>query len=130
MISAVASKTKSLGRFSWQFTLARRQKSSIQRLSFEDKYRTFTFGEIHRLSSKLRDDLCSHLNKPDLGGEKIAVLCANNYSYLISVLGVWMANGVPIGLNKLYPNHLLEYFINDSKSRLVINGKSKILSFQ
>lgn len=104
-------------------TVWRRSKStSSTKLAFEDKYRRLSFGEVHRLSSRLRDDLCSHLNKPDLGGEKIAVLCANNYTYLISVLGVWMANGTPIGLNKLYPNHLLEYFINDSKSRLVING--------
>lgn len=99
-----------------------RHTSSANKPAFEDKYRRLTFGELHRLSSKLRDDLCSHLNKSDLAGEKIAVLCANNYTYLVSVLGIWMANGTPIGLNKLYPNHLLDYFINDSKSRLIING--------
>ena len=93
------------------------------KLSLRDKYKEFTFEEIHRLSKKLSEDLCSNLNRSDLKGEKIAVLCANNYTYLISLLGIWMANGVPLGLNKLYPNHLLEYFINDSKCKLIINGK-------
>ena len=88
------------------------------KLSLRDKYKEFTFEEIHRLSKKLSEDLCSNLNRSDLKGEKIAVLCANNYTYLISLLGIWMANGVPLGLNKLYPNHLLEYFINDSKCKL------------
>ena len=92
------------------------------KLSLCDKYKEFTFEEIHRLSKKLSEDLCSNLNRSDLKGEKIAVLCSNNYTYLISLLGIWMANGVPLGLNKLYPNHLLEYFINDSKCKLVVNG--------
>lgn len=130
ILSTLGAKTRHIGRLAWRGgqqqlsvqNITRRDKSSVQKPAFEDKYRRLTFGEVHRLSCKLRDDLCSHLNKPDLGGEKIAVLCANNYSYLVSVLGIWMANGVPIGLNKLYPNHLLEYFINDSKSRLVVNG--------
>ena len=94
------------------------------KLSLRDKYKEFTFDEIHRLSKKLSEDLCSNLNRSDLRGEKIAVLCANNYTYLISLLGIWMANGVPLGLNKLYPNHLLEYFINDSKCKLIVNGTS------
>lgn len=107
-----------------------RNKSTIQagtQLSLVDKYRAFTIDDIHRLSHKLSEDLCASLNRSDLGGEKIAVLCANNYTYLISILGIWMANGVPIGLNKLYPNHLIEYFINDSKCKLLINGLSILL---
>ena len=87
-----------------------------------DKYSSFTLSDVNKLSSRLSSDLLASLNRQDLNGEKIAVLCANNYTYLISVLAIWMANGVPLGLNKQYPNSLIEYFINDSKCKLVING--------
>jgi long-subunit acyl-CoA synthetase (AMP-forming) len=93
------------------------------RVFLNDKYSSFTFGDLNRLSSKLSNDLLSNLNKKDLNGEKIAVLCANNYTYLISILAIWKANGVPLGLNKQYPNNLVEYFLNDSKCKLVINGQ-------
>jgi acyl-CoA synthetase (AMP-forming)/AMP-acid ligase II len=62
-----------------------------------DKYSSFTFDELNRLSTKLSSDLLASLNRNDLQGEKIAVLCANNYTYLISILAIWMANGVPLG---------------------------------
>ncbi|CAF0935488.1 unnamed protein product [Brachionus calyciflorus] len=87
-----------------------------------DKYDKFTFNQIFNLSNKLSQNLSNHYEKSDLNGEKIAVLCSNNYTYLISCLAVWMSNGVPLGINKNYPNNLIEYFINDSKCKLVING--------
>jgi acyl-CoA synthetase (AMP-forming)/AMP-acid ligase II len=71
--------------------------NSNSKVFLNDKFSSFTFDEINRLSSKLSSDLLASLNKNDLQGEKIAVLCANNYTYLISVLAVWMANGVPLG---------------------------------
>jgi len=76
------------------------------------------------LSKKLSDDLLGSYDKKNLDGEKIAVLCSNNYTYLVSVIAIWKAGGVPLGLNKTYPINLLEYFINDSKCKLAINGMS------
>ena len=87
-----------------------------------DQYSNFTFGDLNNLSSKLSTKLLKNLNTNDLKGEKIAVLCSNNYTYLVSLLAIWKANGVPLGLNKQYPINLLEYFINDSKCKLAING--------
>jgi hypothetical protein len=55
------------------------------------------FDELNRLSTKLSSDLLASLNRNDLQGEKIAVLCANNYTYLISILAIWMASGVSLG---------------------------------
>lgn len=87
-----------------------------------DKYDKFTLKRVDLLSNKLADDLLSNYNKRDLNGEKIAVLCSNNYTYLLAVMAIWKANGVPLGLNKNYPTNLIEYFITDSKCKLVING--------
>lgn len=96
--------------------------SSNDRVFLHDKYGQFTYGALNKLSKQLSSNLLASLNKTDLNGEKIAVLCANNYTYVASVLAIWRANGVPLGLNKQYPNKLIEYFVNDSKCKLVING--------
>ena len=92
------------------------------KLFLTDQYSKFTFGDLNHLSSRLSAQLLSSLNTSDLKGEKIAVLCSNNYTYLISLLAIWKANGVPLGLNKTYPINLIEYFLNDSKCKLAING--------
>jgi malonyl-CoA/methylmalonyl-CoA synthetase len=60
--------------------------------------------------------------KDNLQGQKIGVYCSNNYSYLISILAIWMLNGVPFCLSKLYPPNLIDYYLKDSQSKLVINS--------
>jgi len=99
-------------------------KVENNKLFLTDQYSSFTYGDLNSLSSKLSSQLLSSLNSNDLNGEKIAVLCSNNYTYLVSLLAIWKANGVPLGLNKTYPINLIEYFLNDSKCKLAINGIS------
>jgi len=95
-----------------------------EKIFLRDKYSEFTLGQLSGLSKNLSKNLLKNLNCNDLKGEKIAVLCSNNYTYLVSLMAIWQANGVPLGLNKNYPPNLLEYFINDSKCKLVVNGVS------
>lgn len=99
-------------------------KVDNSKLFLTDQYSKFSFGDLNNLSSILSSQLLKTLNKTDLNGEKIAILCSNNYSYLISLLAVWKANGVPLGVNKTYPINLIEYFLKDSKCKLAINGIS------
>ena len=100
------------------------QNNAMSKYFLQDRYDNFTYSRLDYLSKKLSDDLLSSYNKQNLDGEKIAVLCSNNYTYLVSVIAIWKAGGVPLGLNKTYPINLLEYFINDSKCKLAINGMS------
>lgn len=93
-----------------------------KKIFLHDKYDKFSFDRLNQISSKLTRDLLNSYQKSDLKGEKIAVLCSNNYTYLASILAIWRANGVPLGINKSYPTNLIEYFINDSKCKLVLNG--------
>ena len=99
-------------------------KVENSKLFLTDQYSSFSYGDLNNLSSRLSNQLLSSLNSTDLNGEKIAVLCSNNYTYLVSLLAIWKANGVPLGLNKTYPINLIEYFLNDSKCKLAINGIS------
>jgi long-subunit acyl-CoA synthetase (AMP-forming) len=92
------------------------------KLFLRDQYSEFTFSKINYLSYRLSEQLLESLKVNDLNGEKIGVFCSNNYTYLISLLAIWRLKGVPMCLSKLYPINYLDYFITDSKCKLIING--------
>lgn len=87
-----------------------------------DSYKQFKFNELICLTHRLKDSILDARNTQDLNGENIAVLCSNNYLYFVSVLAIWLANGVPVPLNKTYSPNFLAYFLKDSKSTLIVNG--------
>ena len=93
-----------------------------KKVFLKDKYSHFTFSAIDQLSKQLSRNILNTLDTPDLQGNKIAVYCNNNYTYLISLLAIWHSNGVPLCLSKLYPANYLEYFLKDSKCKLIVNG--------
>jgi malonyl-CoA/methylmalonyl-CoA synthetase len=89
-----------------------------------DKYGSFRYESIISMSFNLRNKLLTDTNfKP---GNKVAILCSNNYTYLVSLLGIWLANGIPVPLNKHFSASYLEYFINDSKAKLIIKSYDHI----
>ncbi len=96
--------------------------SSSAPIFLKDKYSNFSLQQLNGLSKTLSQSLLKNLNVTDLKGERIAVLCSNNYTYMLSLMAIWQANGVPLSLNKQYPSNLIEYFLDDSKCKLVING--------
>jgi acyl-CoA synthetase (AMP-forming)/AMP-acid ligase II len=96
--------------------------SSSAPIFLKDKYSNFSLQQLNGLSKTLSQSLLKNLNVTDLKGQRIAVLCSNNYTYMLSLMAIWQANGVPLGLNKQYPSNLIEYFLDDSKCKLVING--------
>lgn len=87
-----------------------------------DSYKQFKFNELICLTHRLKDSILEARKTQDLNGENIAILCSNNYLYFVSVLAIWLANGVPVPLNKTYSPNYLAYFLKDSKSTLIVNG--------
>jgi acyl-CoA synthetase (AMP-forming)/AMP-acid ligase II len=61
----------------------------------KDKYTKLTRNEVFRLSKILADSLKTSNNQ--LQNEKIAVLCPNNYAYVVSLLATWLNGGVALG---------------------------------
>jgi len=92
------------------------------KIFLRDQYSEFTFKKLNYLSYRLGEKLLESLKVNDLNGEKIGVFCSNNYTYLISLLAIWRLKGTPMCLSKLYPINYLDYFITDSKCKLIING--------
>lgn len=97
-------------------------KKRQNKIFLTDKYNSFSFDHLNTLSKKLSNNLLASLSTNDLKGAKIGVYCSSNYTYLISLIAIWNANGVPLCLSKLYPANYLDYFLNDSQCKLVING--------
>ena len=103
------------------------------KLCLVDKYRKFTYNDILSLTKRLSSSLIERYRREsnlsrrvdDLNSAKVGIYCTNNYTYLISILAVWLANGVPFCLNKSFPPKFIEYYLDDSQCKLVINSKSE-----
>ena len=96
------------------------------KIFLHDKFNWFTFGKILNLSKALSVNIKKSANKSDLNSAKVGVYCTNTYSYLISILAIWLANGVPFCLSKLYPPKFIEYYLNDSECNLIINSQDRM----
>ena len=120
--------------FKYDFRLCRTVRSihngqfpiNNDKIYLNDTYKQFKFNELIYLTHQMKYLILDARNKQDLNGENIAILCSNNYLYFVSLLAVWLANGVPVPLNKNYSLNYLEYFIKDSKSTLIINGSDSL----
>jgi hypothetical protein len=72
----------------------------------KDKYTKLTRNEVFRLSKNLADSLKTSNNR--LQNEKIAVLCPNNYAYVVSLLATWLNGGVALGnLFRLFEKNIV-----------------------
>ena len=107
-----------------QSTAASSRLINADKIFLKDCYSTFRFDELVSMSRQLKNSMLHTSGSTNLNGQKVGILCSNNYTYFISLLAVWLANGVPVPLNKSFTNNYLEYFLNDSDARLVVNGVS------
>lgn len=98
-----------------------------KKIFLKDNYGQFSFDDVLNLSKNLSANLIKtlQLNDPSyLNQQKIGIYCSNNYSYLISILSIWILNGVPFVLNKTHPSKYIEQFIDDFNCKLIINGEN------
>ncbi|XP_022080441.1 acyl-CoA synthetase family member 3, mitochondrial-like isoform X2 [Acanthaster planci] len=55
-----------------------------------------------------------------LNGERVALLCPNNVSFVISQFAAWMSGCTVVPLCKVHPLSELDYVISDSQSSVII----------
>lgn len=104
-------------------------ESIKDKVFLNDCFKSHKFNDLIFISHQLKESILETRNKSDLKGERIAILCSNNYSYFVSLLAIWLAKGIAVPLNKsIYTNNYLEYFLNDSNTKLVINGTDNVHS--
>jgi len=73
---------------------------------------------VESITDRIADDL-GDLND-DTSGERVCILCPNNASHVVAQLAASMSGSVAVGVSPLHPASQIEYFLADSRCRMVI----------
>lgn len=95
------------------------------RIALIDKYGHHTYRELYDRSLCLAQEICrlQGCKVGDLQEERVSFLCSNDVSYVVAQWASWMSGGVAVPLYWKHPEAQLEYFIQDSRSSLVVVGQ-------
>ncbi|XP_006860328.1 PREDICTED: acyl-CoA synthetase family member 3, mitochondrial [Chrysochloris asiatica] len=94
------------------------------RTALVDQHGCHTYRDLYQQSLHLAREICRLRACPggDLAGERVSFLCSNDASYVVAQWASWMSGGVAVPLHNKHPAALLEYFIQDSRSSVVLAG--------
>ena len=97
-------------------------ESFTNRTALFDQNGQHTYGDLLALSNNLASTISETLGakQGDSGGKRVAFLCPNDSSYIITQWAVWMGGSVCVPLSKSHPPAELKYFIQDSDSKLIV----------
>lgn len=98
------------------------------RLALVDSEGTYTYSNLLAGSTSLQahfDDLLKGSSK-----ERISFLCPNGVSYVIAQWACWLGGHVAVPLYWGHPRSVLEYYIKDSQSALLVSTRAYADSLQ
>lgn len=118
--------------------ILRAYKSKLKTLDVQKRYTSTIFSQMHDHSRKklcaiksggyefsyndiLNDsDNLSKLIPNDFKNHNISFLCPNGYDYVKSMFAIWRSGCVAVPLYHLHPLEEMEYYIQNSKSKLLL----------
>ncbi|KAL5021413.1 hypothetical protein ScPMuIL_000568 [Solemya velum] len=92
----------------------------LGRIAIVDHKSQYTYDDLLHHSAHFSKQLVSTYGNRDLEGKSVAFLCQNDISYVIAQWAIWMAGGVAVPLCKVHPQTELEYYVENSKSSILI----------
>lgn len=105
-------------------TIFKRARHFPERTAVVDKFGSFTYNNILELSYQFGQqiiDKCVGIHDEDLQGRRVAFLCPKDVRYVAVQWAIWRYGGVAVPLSPAHPQNMLEYFITDSQSTLVVS---------
>lgn len=105
-------------------TVFKRARDFPDRTAIVDDKGSFTYSKILELSQAFGQqiiDKCSGIHDGDLEGKRVAFLCPKDVSYVAVQWAIWRYGGIAVPLCSSHPLNMLEYFITDSQSTLVVS---------
>lgn len=95
------------------------------RIALIDKHGRHTYRELYGRSLCLAQEICRlrGCKVGDLQEERVSFLCSNDVSYVVAQWASWMSGGIAVPLYWKHPAAQLEYFIQDSRSSVVLVGQ-------
>jgi len=88
------------------------------KIAVVDQFGEHTYSSIFNSSVTL-----SKVLEKSLHGEvqeRVAILCPNNASYVVAQWASWMSGQIIVPLSPLHPASILEYFLNDSDTKVIL----------
>lgn len=96
----------------------------LDRTAIIDRLGTFTYTDLLRTSSSIAAALLA--GRGDLQEERIAFAVTPGFAWVATLWGIWRAGGVAVPLPLSSPTPELEYFIDDSKTAMVVCDASTL----
>ncbi|XP_008838751.1 acyl-CoA synthetase family member 3, mitochondrial isoform X1 [Nannospalax galili] len=98
------------------------------RIALIDRHGRHTYRELFNRSLHLSQEICKlrGCESGDLQEERVSFLCSNDVSYVVAQWASWMSGGVAVPLYWKHPKAQLEYFIQDSRSSVVMAGQEYV----
>ncbi|XP_034528542.1 malonate--CoA ligase ACSF3, mitochondrial isoform X12 [Ailuropoda melanoleuca] len=98
------------------------------RIALVDQHGRHTYKDLYYHSLRLAQEVCRLLERAggDLQEERVSFLCSNDVSYVVAQWASWMSGGVAVPLYRKHPQAELEYFIQDSRSSVVLAGQEYV----
>lgn len=78
----------------------------------------YSFIQIYEAVKRLALQISNHCGSASQS--RVAFICPNNATYVISQWACWFSGQIAVPLNPKYPQDLLEYYIKDSDASLLI----------
>ncbi len=90
------------------------------RIAIADGTGEYTYDSLLEASEKIAGALLSHVDRKDLGGERIAYIVPPGFEYVATQWGIWRAGGVAVPLCISHPPAELDHVIKDSDPLIVV----------
>ncbi|XP_011370174.1 acyl-CoA synthetase family member 3, mitochondrial isoform X2 [Pteropus vampyrus] len=98
------------------------------RVALIDQHGSHTYKDLYCHSLRLSQEICrlrEHASR-DLQEERISFMCSNDVSYVVAQWASWMSGGIAVPLYRKHPQADLQYFIQDSRSSMVLAGQEYV----
>ncbi|XP_025834687.1 acyl-CoA synthetase family member 3, mitochondrial [Agrilus planipennis] len=99
----------------------RRAFDHLEKIGLKDDAGTYSFGNLLMGANQLSREMTAKIGKT---GERVVFVCPNDASYVMTQWACWISGQIAVPLNKSYPENLLEYYCNDSKTKLIVTNSS------
>nr|XP_015101776.1 malonate--CoA ligase ACSF3, mitochondrial isoform X4 [Vicugna pacos] len=98
------------------------------RVALADQHGSHTYRDLYSRSLSLAREICRlrACTDGDLREERVSFLCSNDVSYVVAQWASWMSGGTAVPLYRKHPRAELEYFIQDSRSSVVLAGQEHV----
>nr|XP_031292541.1 malonate--CoA ligase ACSF3, mitochondrial isoform X3 [Camelus dromedarius] len=98
------------------------------RVALADQHGSHTYRDLYSRSLSLAREICRlrACSDGDLREERVSFLCSNDVSYVVAQWASWMSGGTAVPLYRKHPQAELEYFIQDSRSSVVLAGQEHV----